>query len=531
MAKTPAQRAARARRRRNRAAKLRSLTNSVRRVQPAPQRARVARQQPILHVNERIVEEVGPRRRRQRNRNVINTPGPVRGLNYMATDGINSSRVVTNRSTIEDTFQVRREKIGNISGTAAFTVAQSLYINPGNSVLFPIFSQIAATYEEYRINKLEFTFETDAYTATNGTASAGKVILATNFDPDDAQFSSDTQMENYVGSVKGPPYAPIIAHNVLMAGRGRQVGGRGDFSLNNYFVYPSANSLGPGTDNAKFYDAGLFQLATSGNAVTTEIGELYVTYSFTMIRPKQPEVGGAFATAIHISNSANDATQAATMGLTPFSSAVVRSGSTLSIADMSTIGNYTSSTIGLSDSLTTQFNLPNVDATWLICVLWYSATSIAAVPSTNGGGGSAALSVWANDTSASTFRFFLAAGTSAGCCAVFQSTRDNTPGTGTNVVSLGGLTGMTDGNYDLYVVKLPTNLITLPKIKDDMLENRVDYLERMIKSMCSSSSKGYVSDFEPDSPSSLSSSVHIPREVLTKFIKGGSSSSSSSGRV
>jgi len=210
--------------------------------------------------------------------------GPVRGLNYMATDGINSSRVVTNTSVVEDRFQIRREKIANISGTSAFTLASQLYINPGNTTLFPIFSQIAATYEQYRVNHLRFTFETDAYTATNGTASAGKVILATNFDPDDSNFSGDTQMENYWHSVKGPPYAPIISHDVLAGARG---GSMRDAALKNYYVYSSGNSLAPVTGEGKFYDFGNFQVATSGNAVTTEIGELYVEYSFTMIHPKQ----------------------------------------------------------------------------------------------------------------------------------------------------------------------------------------------------------------------------------------------------
>jgi hypothetical protein len=144
----------------------------------------------------RVVETVSiphPKKRKAKAKaKSLSGVGKTRGFNYMATDGINSSRVVTNSSVVEDRFAMRREKIGNLSGTSAFTLAQQLYVNPGNTVLFPVFSQIAATYEEYRVNHLRFTFETDAYTATNGTASAGKVIMATNFDPDDANFTGDT---------------------------------------------------------------------------------------------------------------------------------------------------------------------------------------------------------------------------------------------------------------------------------------------------------------------------------------------------
>jgi hypothetical protein len=110
-------------------------------------------------------------------------------------------------------------------------------------------------------------------------------------------------MENYCGSVKGPPYAPIIEHDLLNAGRSRKRGAKGDFSLNNYFVYSSANALAPVTSAGKFYDVGNFQVATSGNAVTTEIGELYVEYSFTMIRPKQQTPLGQNLIAAHVTSS------------------------------------------------------------------------------------------------------------------------------------------------------------------------------------------------------------------------------------
>jgi hypothetical protein len=80
----------------------------------------------------------------------------------------------------------------------------------------------------------------------------------------------------------------------------------GDHSLKNeplkaYYVNSGANTSAPTSDSnsAKFFDLGLFQMATSGNAVTTEVGELYVTYSFTMIRPKQQTPSGQNLIAAH----------------------------------------------------------------------------------------------------------------------------------------------------------------------------------------------------------------------------------------
>jgi len=407
-----------------------------------------------IQLKETIVVR-GPLRRKAKRRSG-NKTGPVRGLNYMATDGINSSRVVTNTSVVEDRFQMRREKIANISGTAAFTLAQQLYINPGNSTLFPIFSQIASTYEQYRVNHLRFTFETDAYTATNGTASAGKVILATNFDPDDANFSGDTQMENYWHSVKGPPYAPIISHDVVQGARGSS--SMREAALKNYYVYSSSNSLAPVTGEGKFYDFGNFQLATSGNAVTTEIGELYVEYSFTMIHPKQPEfpIGGS---AVHLQNIADNGTAASPLGLTPFTSFSVQPGSTLSTVNMAgSLASYTSSTVGLNDSLDTTVNLPNVSATWLVHIQWGGANSIAAVPTMTAAGGATALTPFAGGTGGG--GFFLAAGTSATQTKVFTTTATATPVSTSNSIAIGGLTGMTDALIDIYIVRLPSALVT-----------------------------------------------------------------------
>lgn len=250
------------------------------------------------------------------------------------SDGLNNGVVIENDSTIEDRFPRRTEKIQNINGSSAFTLTPSggLYINPGNSVMFPIFSQIASTYEEYRCNYLEFKIGTEAYTAVSSTASAGKVIMATSFNVDASAFANDTQMENYEGMTKAPPFVSF-KHDVLKAhrkrkGRGNSANGRNnDLSLNNYFVYSSGNSAGPSNSTDKFYDIGLFQLATASNAVTTEIGELYVTYSFTMIRPKAQVPSGNNLLQAHIvEGAAATGSNTNPLGTT---GGVLRGGSTL----------------------------------------------------------------------------------------------------------------------------------------------------------------------------------------------------------
>jgi len=376
--------------------------------------------------------------------------------NYMASDGMNRSRVVTNNSVIEDTFQVRREKIANVNGTSAFTIAQSLYVNPGNSVLFPIFSQIAATYEEYRVNKLVFTFETDAYTAVSSTASAGKIILATNFDPDDATFSGDTQMENYCGSVKGPPYAPIIEHDLMAAGRSRRRGAKGDFALNNYFVYSSGNALAPVTGAGKFYDVGQFQVATSNNAVTTEIGELYVTYSFTMIRPKQQTPLGSNLLQAHIVESPAASAAAAGSAFLGTTGGVLRSGSTLP-------------TVVTGNTFTLPFQ-----GTYLVASAFIGSVTV--VQSL--GGGSAITGVQIMHDNATTSASGVS-GSQAVSMIVFTVA---TSGTGAaNTVTITGLTNLAAGTADIFISQISTGLTAMVQPgSDHELEVRMQRLEEML---------------------------------------------------
>lgn len=405
----------------------------------------------------------------------------VVGLNYMATDGINSSRVVTNMSTVEDTFQIRREKVANVVGTSAFTLAQTLYLNPGNTTLFPIFSQIAATYERYRCNFLRFTYETRAYTAVNSASAAGLVLLATNFDPDDASFVNDTQMENYVGCAKGPVYAPIIEHDVVVAGRGRKArGSMGDFSLNDYFVYSSANSLSPVTGAGKFYDMGLFQCATSGNAETDTIGELFVEYSFTMINPKQQTPIAQNVIAAHYSNGASaNATQAAPM--TPSGNSMVqRAGSTLNLT-------FTANTAVIPSTFSGRLI---GQAAWIT-----ASNDIAAVPSVSASAGGTLVN-YIDNNQYGTVGLFLAAGGSSSVVFMVDCVSGAT-------LTFSGNTSMASASVELVVAQISSGLTLdskqqVPSAQFAMLMGQVDELSRRVALLSVPSSPCIVSSVDDE---------------------------------
>jgi len=116
-------------------------------------------------------------------------------------------------------------------------------------------------------------------------------MMATDFDPDASNFSTKNQMENYEKCVAFEPYARHVVHDVIEAASSRKFSrgmGMEDLQMKNYFVNGSANQLAPITNGAKFYDVGNFQVGGSSTVDgTSTIGELWVEYSFTMIRPIQ----------------------------------------------------------------------------------------------------------------------------------------------------------------------------------------------------------------------------------------------------
>jgi len=261
MPKTAAQKAAKRERKRLKRARL-SLAGLPRNRKRARMIGPLTLQQNVKSTNKarrRAVKKSSSRRSMGPRRGPMNAAYRRARFGTNATDGISIMKTVHNSSVIEDTFAVRREKVANIIGStgSTFTMSQALYINPGNSVLFPIFSQIAATYEQFRVNECVFSYETEAYAASGINVSAGKVILATNYDPADSQFSSDTQMENYFNSDRGAPFTEIV-HDVLGGDHALK-----DEPIKAYFVNSAANTIAPSSDstNNKFYDVGLFSIS------------------------------------------------------------------------------------------------------------------------------------------------------------------------------------------------------------------------------------------------------------------------------
>lgn len=428
---------------------VRTTTTTARRV-PKRQRAVVVPFRPVsttvLQVNGK--SRAARRRARRRNRRGADGMSIPKSVS-MVSDGINTGSVWRNRAVERVTFPVAFEKVADINTTAtAFTIIKQFYLNPGNSLLHPIFSQIANVYEEFIPNVFRFWWRGEAYAATGTTTSAGIIVMATNFDPDDGNFSGVDQMENYEHSVSGPPFTGVMCHDVLEA---RKVKGK-DLAMNNYFVYSSANQETPLTGAGKFYDFGNFQLASNGTQTASPAGELWVEYSYTMIRRKQQTpIGQGNIAAHYISTSTSTAA-----------------------APFGTLTQQTNSTISLTLSSTNcTISLPG---RYLVVYQWVGST-VSAASSWGAGSGATLVTSDMQGGTASTF----------GC---FQTNTAFSSATVVDIATGGGTLTFTGGTFsgatgvDLFVVQIPGALKMFANrdcAVSTALFNRVGRLEQMLK--------------------------------------------------
>lgn len=195
--------------------------------------------------------------------------------------GGDSSQISVNQMDYSgDIYVTRTEFVRNItvSGTAGQPTAFQMNrfeLNPGIANTFPWLSQIAQNFTLYDFEGLMFQykplFSEDAGSASN----LGKVIMATNYDPDAGDFRSSIEMENYDYANSCKPSNGLI-HGVETAQHQQSVN----------LMYVRA---GVSTKDKVFTDVGSFQLATEGiplaaAATSAIIGELWVTYRVKLSR-------------------------------------------------------------------------------------------------------------------------------------------------------------------------------------------------------------------------------------------------------
>lgn len=171
-----------------------------------------------------------------------------------------------------DLFFTHTEFITNIYNDSIGFQNRSFPLNPGMKETFPFLSQLAKNFTMYEFHGLIFEYRPTSGEFGSASNALGKIIMATDYDPDSSPFISSQNMENY-------DYATSCKPSVGMR-HGVETAPNQSATKMQYIRT---------TETARdkiFTDIGLFQLATDGLPSTGvgAIGELWVTYCVKLSR-------------------------------------------------------------------------------------------------------------------------------------------------------------------------------------------------------------------------------------------------------
>jgi hypothetical protein len=156
-----------------------------------------------------------------------------------------------------------------------FTI-ETFKLNPGDTRTFPWLSNVARSFDQYMLLGVVFEFRSTASDSVGANIGQGVVVMATDYDAQDAVYSSKMEMENSQYCTSSKPSEScchIIECDPSVTAQ------------SHLFVrHPGI----PVTGDVRFYDHGTFQLATQGlpAGTTGTIGELWCTYQIAFFKPQ-----------------------------------------------------------------------------------------------------------------------------------------------------------------------------------------------------------------------------------------------------
>jgi len=180
-------------------------------------------------------------------------------------NGLNVTRI-SHREYLQDIIT---------SSTVGSFKLETFPIQPGLVRTFPWLAAIAENFEEYSINGMVFEFKSNSYDALASTNTAsGTVVMTTQYNVLNPPFVTKTQMEQYQFTCSGKPSVNLM-HPVECA------------RLETPTSVLSTRSAPVIIGDARLYDWGNFNIATVGmQGASTNIGELWVSYDITLLKPK-----------------------------------------------------------------------------------------------------------------------------------------------------------------------------------------------------------------------------------------------------
>nr|QKV51306.1 putative capsid protein [Crucivirus sp.] len=171
-----------------------------------------------------------------------------------------------------------REFIQDIVATTAFT-NQSFLIQPGLARTFPWLSQIANSFEQYRIRGMMFDFvstSSDALLSSATSTALGTVVMMTDYDVADSAPTSKREMLQSEFASSDKPSCTFI-HPIEC---------KKSVTAQN-ILYTRGAIAPPENFDQRLYDFASFNIATEGmQAAGGVLGELWVTYEIELLKPQ-----------------------------------------------------------------------------------------------------------------------------------------------------------------------------------------------------------------------------------------------------
>ena len=207
--------------------------------------------------------------------NQIIKGGSKRPLTFASAKNLSGDVYITHREFVQNVTV--QPPVGGTGGSTPFTIS-TVQLNPGLVASFPFLSQIAQAFTLYEFLGLVFEYKpTSGEYGSSSSNQLGKVIMATNYDPDAPAFTNSVSMENYDYANSSKPSVGLL-HGVESKHSTRATN----------VLYTRS---GTSAKDKIFTDVGTFYIATEGiqfansqNATAAIVGELWVSYKVKFSR-------------------------------------------------------------------------------------------------------------------------------------------------------------------------------------------------------------------------------------------------------
>lgn len=229
-------------------------------------------------------------------------------------DGANSDMIPSFMSKNDETGELtlsHREYVGEVYANEAGSAFEnrSFPLNPGLESTFPWLSQIAQNFEEYDFTQLMFTFRSTVADVSSANGQVGTIIMATQYNPSRQDFRDKAEMIEYSAASSGKTTEAAVhgveCDNSKLSGSHQK--------------YVRSSHLEKGED-IKEYDHGIFQLATANTPAAFQdnsIGELWVSYTVCLRKPKLFSARGNNITRMLLHTSSTSGTLLETSNVIP----------------------------------------------------------------------------------------------------------------------------------------------------------------------------------------------------------------------